>query len=137
MEKQNFKEALVEHSLMIASYLLYLGLKAAGDDDDESKYWLKIADRVNGELVFFAPFEVSSKYDILISPAPSIGTMENLGKLMFDVPKELVGRTIDNEDWMKSAKPQKRLFRAIPVVGQTVRWMDDVLDTQIADTENK
>ena len=137
MEKQNFKEALVEHSLMIASYLLYLGLKAAGDDDDESKYWLKIADRVNGELVFFAPFEVSSKYKILISPAPSIGTMENLGKLIFDTPKELLGRTIDNEDWMKSAKPQKRLFRAIPVVGQAVRWMDDVFDTQIADTEDK
>jgi hypothetical protein len=137
MEKQNFKEALFEHSLMVASYLLYLGLKAAGDDDDESKYWLKIADRVNGELVFFAPFEVSSKYKILISPAPSIGTMENLGKLLFDTPKELVGRSINNEDWMKSAKPQKRLIRAIPVVGQLVRWMDDVFDTQIADTENK
>jgi hypothetical protein len=38
---------------------------------------------------------------------------------------------------LKSAKPQKRLIRSIPVVGQLVRWMDDVFDTQIADTEDK
>jgi hypothetical protein len=129
IEKANLKELLAETFAIGGAYLLYLAIKGAGDDDPEKKkqlaYFLRISDRYLAELTFFSPFEIESKYKILISPAPTIGTIESWMKLTTDLGK----LTIANDEEAEKIKKKlgKKLVRIIPTVSQPLRFIDEVV----------
>jgi len=129
IEKANLKELLAETFAIGGAYLLYLAIKGAGDDDPEKKkqlaYFLRISDRYLAELTFFSPFEIESKYKILISPAPTIGTIESWMKLTTDLGK----LTIANDEEAEKIKKKlgKKLVRVIPTVSQPLRFIDEVV----------
>ena len=129
IEKANLKELLAETFAIGGAYLLYLAIKGAGDDDPEKKkqlaYFLRISDRYLAELTFFSPFEIESKYKILISPAPTIGTIESWMRLTTDLGK----LTIANDEEAEKIKKKlgKKLVRVIPTVSQPLRFIDEVV----------
>jgi hypothetical protein len=129
IEKANLKELLAETFAIGGAYLIYLAIKGAGDDDPEKKkqlaYFLKISDRYLAELTFFSPFEIESKYKILISPAPTIGTIESWMKLTTDLGKLTIANDEEAEKLQK--KLGKRVTRVIPSLSQPLRFIDEVV----------
>jgi hypothetical protein len=138
VEKANVKEALAEMSIILAAYMLYAVLKSGADDDESKKrlaYVLKISDRYLAEMTFFTPFEISSKYKILISPAPTLGTIESWGRLFKDLGTYIITSDEKEEEKLEK-KLGKRVLRVIPSVAQPVRFIDEIFYEQL-DSEKK
>jgi hypothetical protein len=138
VEKANVKEALAEMSIILAAYMLYAVLKSGADDDESKKrlaYILKISDRYLAEMTFFTPFEISSKYKILISPAPTLGTIESWGRLFKDLGTYMITSDEKEEEKLEK-KLGKRVLRVIPSVAQPVRFIDEIFYEQL-DSEKK
>ena len=136
IERAGAKEAIAEIGAMVATYLLYAALKGSDEDKERRKklaYWIKIANRLNGELTFFSPLEFSSKHQILISPAPSVSSIEKLGRAVGNVGDVLFG---DEEESEKAKKKTGKKFRQlVPYWSQGERFLDDVIYNDIEDNK--
>ena len=132
VEKANVKEAVAEFGIIIGAYMLYAVLKSAGEDDEETKkrlaYFLRISDRYLAEMTFFTPFEISGKHQILISPAPTISTLESWGRLISDLTTYMVVEEKEKEKIDK--RLGKRFARVVPSLSQPVRFIDEVIFNQ-------
>jgi hypothetical protein len=136
IEKVGAREAITEIGAMIATYLLYAALRGSDEDKERRRrlaYWIRIANRLNGEITFFSPLEFSSKHQILISPAPSISTIEKFGRVLDNIYKVTTG----DEEVSKRAQKStgKKIRQMIPFWSQGERFADEAIIKNI--DENK
>lgn len=128
------KEAFAEIILLAGSGLILFALRGV-DDEEKKEAWYKytnqIFTRVNNELIFFADPTGTTQFQVLISPAATTSTAEELGKLIRDTWREAAADLYDDPDEIrKKAKPLKRLKKAVPNLGQAQRFLDSLYDTE-------
>jgi hypothetical protein len=119
-EKAAVKANLLEISVVAVAMLLHGALK--GDDDDKEqyspleRYTIRVIDRYIAELVFFslAPNTMDEKFQILISPAAAVSTIEDLGKLFEHAGKAMAG----DED----SKFGRKISNFLPYYNQLQRF---------------
>lgn len=91
-EKENLKSCAAELALLLGTGILLQLLKSGLDDDDRKEAWSKIttkvSSRVFSELLFFVDPTFESQYQILLSPAPVLGTAGDVGKFIGSIFKE-------------------------------------------------
>jgi len=112
MEQANLKSTRIELALIIGIGILRSLLKSGLDDEDKKEAWYKISDkisdRVTGELVFFVDPTFESQYQILLSPAPVLGTAGDVGKFIGSLYKA------DDED-KRTKGPLQRAIKLTPL----------------------
>jgi hypothetical protein len=112
MEQANLKSTRMELALIIGIGILRSLLKSGLDDEDKKEAWYKISDkisdRVTGELVFFVDPTFESQYQILLSPAPVLGTAGDVGKFIGSLYKA------DDED-KRTKGPLQRAIKLTPL----------------------
>ena len=112
MEQANLKSARIELALIIGIGILRSLLKSGLDDEDKKEAWYKISDkisdRVTGELVFFIDPTFESQINILLSPAPVLGTAQDVGKFIGSLYKA------DDED-KRTKGPLQRAVKLTPL----------------------
>jgi hypothetical protein len=96
--------------LLSTGILLHL-LKSGLDDDDKKEAWYKITEKVSGrvysELLFFVDPTFQSQYDILLSPAASLGTAADVGKL--------IGSFFKEQEDKRTKTPLQRAVKLTPL----------------------
>lgn len=126
MEKDNLKEAGVELAMIIGTTLLLALLKGATDDDDKKKAWYKIADKVSdrsfSELTFFVDPTFKSQYQVLLKPAAAAGTVEDFGRFIGSIYKDMYG----TKEQQKRAQPVKRGLKMVPGVNKVESFLNDL-----------
>lgn len=132
-EKEAVKSAMAEAGIIAMIGLLLMALGAVDDDKKKQawyKYTHKINQRVLGELYFFADPTFTSQYQIILSPAASISTIQAWSRLVKDTWREGMADVLydDPRHVKKMAKPLKRLGAVIPPIGQISRLIDDLYD---------
>lgn len=128
------KSAFAEVLLIAGTGLISFALKGL-DDDDDKEAWLKytntVFNRTYNELIFFADPTFSSQFQILLSPAPTTSTVQELGKLVRDSWREVAADLYeDPEKTRKQAKPGKRIISAIPHASQVQRFIDTITEEE-------
>ena len=106
--------------VMILGVFAMVGI-VKGDDDDEktmlSKYSFKVIDRLLAELTFFTllplPNVIQDKYQIIISPAASVSTIEDLIRIWDHTAKKVMGD--------EKADPARAFKRLVPGVNQILK----------------
>lgn len=130
----NMKANLMELYLIAGIWLLTKALSAGDDDDEQSifeKYIVKTGNRLVSELTFF--MWPGSAIDILVSPAASVSTVQDIGKLMSHTYNEVYGQMVDDEELIKKATPGRQVKKLFPVINQVQR----VEETLFEQTEKK
>jgi hypothetical protein len=98
--------------LLLGTGLLLQLLKAGLDDDDEKETWAKISNkigsRVYSELLFFVDPTFESQYQILLSPAPVLGTAGDVGKFIGSIFKA-------DDDDKRTKGPLQRGIKLTPL----------------------
>jgi hypothetical protein len=129
-EQAAFKQSSMEVAILISTGLMLLAMGGADDDTKKEawfKYSKKILGRTNSELYLFLDPTLSSQWQILISPAATISTVEEGGRLIRDIFREVNANFYeDPEDIRKKAKVSKRAARMVPGYGQISRFLDDM-----------
>jgi len=112
MEQANLKSTRLEMGLLLGTGLLLQLLKAGLDDDDEKETWAKISNkigsRVYSELLFFVDPTFESQYQILLSPAPVLGTAGDVGKFIGSIFKA-------DDDDKRTKGPLQRGIKLTPL----------------------
>jgi hypothetical protein len=131
-DKANVKEAFAEISIILLAYGLYAAV--AGSDEDKEKrkklkYLLKVLSRYKSEMMFFTGFGYSDMHKILISPAPSISTLEKFGRLLGSIKDISISDEKDLEKIGKKLK--KNVGQMIPYWSQGSRFFDDIVKKEI------
>jgi hypothetical protein len=131
-DKANVKEAIAEISIILLAYGLYAAV--AGSDEDKEKrkklkYLLKVLSRYKSEMMFFTGFGYADMHKILISPAPSISTLERFGRLLGSIKDISVSDEKDLEKIEKKLK--KNVGQMIPYWSQGSRFFDDIVKNEI------
>lgn len=115
MEQENLKAARVEVAMILGTGLLLAFMKAGFDDDDKKEAWYKVTKKINSrvfsELIFFADPTFQNQYQILLSPAASAGTIEDVGKFLGSLFTEI---TEKDEKKLERNKPGQKAFKLIP-----------------------
>jgi hypothetical protein len=115
MEQANLKAARIEVAMILGTGLLLAFMKAGFDDDDKKEAWYKVTKKINSrvfsELVFFADPTFQNQYQILLSPAASAGTIEDVGKFLGASFTEIV--ETDSKKLEKN-KPGIKALKLIP-----------------------
>ena len=123
----NLRSMGTELLILMGFTLLILSVVAGtGDDDDKGpkgmkSYVVRVLKKYYGEFAFyFNPIEFTK---LTKSPLPVIGLAEDFFRFGGNLLKEGAGQLTGNEDWMKSAKPLKYLFRALPIAKEALLMM--------------
>lgn len=110
-EKENLKSVGVELAMLLSTGILLHLLKSGLDDDDKKEAWYKITEKVSGrvysELLFFVDPTFQSQYDILLSPAASLGTAADVGKL--------IGSFFKEQEDKRTKTPLQRAVKLTPL----------------------
>jgi hypothetical protein len=135
-DKANVKEAFAEIFIILLAYGLYAAV--AGSDEDKEKrkklkYLLKVLSRYKSEMMFFTGFGYSDMHKILISPAPSISTLEKFGRLLGSIKDISISDEKDLEKIGKKLK--KNVGQMIPYWSQGSRFFDDIVKKEINEVE--
>ena len=131
-EKANVKEAFAEISIILLAYGLYAAVAGADEDKERRKklkYLLKVLSRYKSEMMFFTGFGYSDMHKILISPAPSISTLEKFGRLLGSIKDISISDEKDLEKIGKKLK--KNVGQMIPYWSQGSRFFDDIVKKEI------
>jgi hypothetical protein len=122
--KQNIKNQLYDVLAIAAMWALWLGLKALAPDKDEDpivknrwKFMLKATDKFRDELsYFYDPTSISQ----LVGKGiwPSLGLLENYGKVMKNFTTEMYALGTGNEELEDNTKVIKHVMRAFPMSSQ-------------------
>ena len=112
-QKANMKANFMEMALIGAVLLIGAGLH--GDDDDKERrrdlaYLIRVNNRVYSELTFFS--NMTSAYQILISPAAAISTVQNAGKVFSNTYN-----FIQEQDEKSGQKALKSTLKMLPPLG--------------------
>lgn len=126
---QNIKNQAVDLAILLTMMSLLLGLKALAPDDDEDpivknqyKFLLKATDKLTDELSYF--YDPTSIPGLISKGAfPSIGLLENYGKLTRDFALENFGLIIGDEEMRDDAKPIKYLMKSFPMSSQAASYL--------------
>lgn len=134
-DKANVREAIAEISIILIAYGLYVAAWGADEDKERRKkiaYLLKVLSRYKSEMMFFTGFGYSDMHKILISPAPSISTLEKFGRLLGAIKD-----TVTEDDEKKSKKATKKLEKSfgqmIPYWSQASRFFEDIVNQEISE----
>ena len=115
IEQENLKAARVEVAMILGTGLLLAFMKAGFDDDDKKEAWYKVTKKINSrvfsELIFFADPTFQNQYQILLSPAASAGTIEDVAKFLGSSFTEI---TEKDEKKLERNKPGQKAFKLIP-----------------------
>jgi hypothetical protein len=123
---QNIQNQALDLIILLTLMSLVAGLKAMAPDDEEDaivrnqyKFLLKATDKLTDELMYFykptTPIDlISGKGGIL----PSIGLLDNYGKLITNFAAENYGIIIGDEEIQDDAKPIKYLMKSFPISNQ-------------------
>jgi len=128
-DKANVREAMAEISIIVSSYGLYTAVAGADADKERRKrlkYQLKVLSRYKSEMMFFSGFGFSDMHKILISPAPSISTIEKFGRLLGNIKE-----TVVDEEPIKEGKLTKSVGQMVPYWSQTSRFFDDITKNEL------
>jgi len=130
VERANVREALAEISIIIASMMLIALIKAGDTDDDKKRrkqlaFFIRVLDRYHAEITFFTPFEISGKAQILISPAPAVSSIKNVGTFLTNSWQMLWGEPEEAEKAQK--KFTKSSIRLLPLYSQGERFINEAL----------
>lgn len=128
-DKANVREAMAEISIIVSSYGLYTAVAGADADKERRKrlkYQLKVLSRYKSEMMFFSGFGFSDMHKILISPAPSISTIEKFGRLLGNIKE-----TVVDEEPIKEGKLIKSVGQMVPYWSQTSRFFDDITKNEL------
>lgn len=115
--------------VMVAGVMTLLGALRGDGDDDKSmmdRYSIRIVDRLLAELTFFSVPITSSmwadKYQIIISPAAAVSTLEDLGRIFTHTMRKVQG---DSE-----ADPARAVKRLVPGINQITK-LDEILSGKV------
>lgn len=115
--------------VVITGTITLLGALRADDNEDRSmmsRYSIRVIDRLLAELTFFALPVTSDmwadKYQIIISPAASVSTLEDLGRIFTHSIRAVQG---DEE-----ADPARAVKRMVPGINQ-VQKLDEILSGEV------
>jgi hypothetical protein len=115
MEQANLKAARIEVAMILGTGLLLAFMKAGFDDDDKKEAWYKVTKKINSrvfsELIFFADPTFQNQYQILLSPAASAGTIEDVGKFLGSSFTEIVET---DPKKLEKNKPGTKALKLIP-----------------------
>jgi hypothetical protein len=115
MEQANLKAARIEVAMILGTGLLLAFMKAGFDDDDKKEAWYKVTKKINSrvfsELIFFADPTFQNQYQILLSPAASAGTIEDVGKFLGASFTEIVET---DPKKLEKNKPGTKALKLIP-----------------------
>jgi hypothetical protein len=129
-EQAAFKQTAMEISLLISTSLILFAMGGADDDTKKEawyRYTKKVLGRTNSELFLFLDPTLSSQWQILISPAATISTVEEGGRLIRDMWREIGADFYeDPEAVRKKAKPGRRAAKMVPGYGQVDRFIGDM-----------
>lgn len=136
MEKANVKEAIAELGIIAGAITLLAALK--GDDDDEERrkklaYFIRVSDRYLAEMTFFTMVNVPDMFKILISPAPAVSSIENIGLLFNNFASTIYSSEFESEkEYEKSKKKlRKSAIRIVPLYSQGERFINEALQVQV------
>jgi hypothetical protein len=123
------KEAFAELILITAIGAILMAMGGL-DDEEKKKNWYKyshkIAMRGFNELIFFADPTLSSQFQIILSPAPAISTIQQSGKTIRDIWREVAADMYDDpEKIRKKAQPLKKIISQLPAGNQVQRIIDE------------
>jgi hypothetical protein len=126
---QNIKNQAVDLAILLTMMSLLLGLKALAPDDDEDpivknqyKFLLKATDKLTDELSYF--YDPTSLPGLVSKGVfPSIGLLENYGKLTRDFVLENFGLVVGSEKIQEDAKPIKYLMKSFPMSSQAASYL--------------
>lgn len=111
--------------VMLVGVMVLLGAMRGDEDDDKTmmdRYSIRIMDRLLAELTFFSiPFTYdmfTDKYQILISPAAAVSTIEDISRV--------VKHTIGSLQADENADPARAISRLAPGINQIMK-LEDVL----------
>jgi hypothetical protein len=116
--------------LVLTAGVITLLAVLRGDDNEDrtmmSRYSIRVMDRVLAELTFFGllpvPGMISDKYQIIISPAASVSTLEDLGRII-----EHTYRSIQGDE---EADPARAVKRLAPGINQITK-LDEILSGEV------
>jgi hypothetical protein len=120
-------------SIILLSYGLYAAVAGADDDKERRKrlkYQLKVLSRYKSEMMFFSGFGFNDMHKILISPAPSISTLEKFGRLIGNIKETIVDEEPINEKKLRK-KLLKNVGQMIPYWSQGSRFFEDITKKEI------
>ena len=128
-ERANIRRALTEFSFALSA--IFLGgmlTTLAGEADDDREEWLYSfltyqVKRTRSELLFFNPFTPSEALNILVSPAASISTIQNIASLSSQLVLDPTDR-YESGPWKDRLKMSKKAMKLTPGIKQWYRLRD-------------
>jgi hypothetical protein len=123
-QRAAMKSNLLDMAIIIGVLGLLGMLRGDGDDDKSmmDRYSIRVIDRTLAELTFFSIPVVSSmwadKYQIIISPAAAVSTLEDIGRVFTHISRKIEGE--------ENADPARAIKRMAPIINQVTK-LDEIL----------
>ncbi len=128
-ERANIKRAITEFSFALsATFLGGILTNLVGESDDDKERWALSflayqAKRTRSELLFFNPLTPGEALNILVSPAASISTIENIAGLATQLTLNPFD-TYQSGPWKDRLKISKKAMKLTPGIKQWYRLKD-------------
>lgn len=138
MVRFEIKNQVKELALLLTLLAMFLFVKSMEPDDEDDvyainnyKYWAKLSNKILDELMFY--YDPTSIQSVTSgSIVPQIGVLVNAQKFLSSLMKEVVGRSIGDQELVEDNHPTKYFLNIVPAGPFVSREIIPLVDPELA-----